>query len=126
VVAAVDLVAARAYSRVLDAARALSQGGDASHKRRRELFLATTKVEEFDRWWSVFSTTSLEKRKQHGSKGSHTFRDPNEEGRVWVLFDWDAEGWQNFVSDPEVPAILQEAGHATRPQVAEFAGELDG
>jgi hypothetical protein len=90
-----------------------------------KLFLATTKVEDFDRWWRVFSTTSLEKRKQHGSKGSHTFRDPNEEGRVWVLFDWDAEGWQNFISDPDVPAILQEAGHASRPQVAEHAGELD-
>jgi hypothetical protein len=25
-----------------------------------------------------------------------------------------------------VPAILQEAGHATRPQVAELGGELDG
>jgi hypothetical protein len=91
-----------------------------------KLFLGTTKVEDFDRWWSVFSTTSLEKRKEHGCKGSHTFRDPNEEGRVWVLFDWDAEGWQNFISDPDVPAILQEAGHATKPQVAEFAGQLDG
>ena len=50
----------------------------------------------------------------------------DEEGRVWVLFDWDAEGWQNFISDPEVPAILQQAGHASRPQVAELAGELDG
>ena len=48
------------------------------------------------------------------------------EGRVWVRLDWDAEGWQNFISDPDVPAILQEAGHATRPQVAELAGELDG
>jgi hypothetical protein len=90
------------------------------------VFLGTTKVEDFDRWWGVFSTTSLEKRKHHGCKGSHTFRDPNEEGRVWVLFDWDEEGWQSFISDPEVPAILQEAGHATRPQVAEFAGRLDG
>ena len=90
------------------------------------MFLATTKVGDFDRWWGVFSTTSLEKRKQHGSKGSRTFRDPNEEGRVWVLFDWDAEGWRNFISDPEVPAILQEAGHASRPQMAEVAGELDG
>ncbi len=90
------------------------------------MFLATTKVEDFDRWWGIFSTTSLEKRKQHGSKGSHAFRDPNEEGRVWVLFDWDMEGWQNFISDPEVPAILQAAGHASRPQVAEGAGQLDG
>jgi hypothetical protein len=81
------------------------------------LFLATTKVEDFDRWWRVFSTTSLEKRKQHGSKASHSFRDPTEEGRARVLFDWDAEDWQNFISDPDVPAILQEAGHATRPRL---------
>jgi len=90
------------------------------------VFLATSKVEDFDRWWNVFSTTSLEKRKQHGCKGSRTFRDPNEEGRIWVLFDWDAEGWQSFVSDPEVPAILQEAGHASKPQAAESVGQLDG
>jgi hypothetical protein len=32
------------------------------------MFLATTKVEDFDRWFGVFSTTSLENRKQHGSK----------------------------------------------------------
>ena len=42
-----------------------------------------------------------------------------------MLFDWNAEGWQNFVSDPEVPAILQEAGHKGRPQAAELVGEYD-
>jgi hypothetical protein len=81
------------------------------------MILLTTQVEDFDRFSEIFSTKGAEKRKQHGSKGSHAFRDPNDHGRVWVLFDWDAEGWQNFVSDPEVPAILQEAGHATKPQV---------
>ena len=90
------------------------------------MILATTQVEDFDRFLSIFSTKGAEKRKQHGSKGATVFRDPNEADRVWVLFDWDAEGWQNFVSDPEVPGILQEAGHASRPQVAEFAGQLDG
>ena len=49
--------------------------------------------------------------RQHGSKGSTVFRDPNEDDRVWVLFDWDGEGWKSFVSDPDVPAILQVAGH---------------
>ena len=53
------------------------------------------------------------------------FRDPNEDDRVWVLFDWDAEGWQSFVSDPEVPPIMQEAGHKGRPQVAELGGSYD-
>ena len=42
-----------------------------------------------------------------------------------MLFDWDAEGWQSFVSDPEVPPIMQEAGHKGRPQVAELSGRYE-
>jgi hypothetical protein len=30
--------------------------------------------------------------------------------RVWAILDWDEEGWQSLTSDPEVPAIFQEAG----------------
>ena len=89
------------------------------------MFLATSKVEDFDRWWSVFSTTSLEKRKQHGSKGAAVFRDPTEADRVWVIFDWDLEGWKSFASDPEVPPIMQEAGHKSRPQVPELSGHYE-
>ena len=89
------------------------------------MILATTTVEDVDRFLSVFSTKGAEKRNQHGSKGSTVFRDPNEADRVWVIFDWDAEGWQSFVSDPEVPAILQEAGHKGKPQAAELAGQYD-
>ena len=89
------------------------------------MILATTKVEDFDRFLEIFSTKGAEKRKQHGSKGSTVFRDPNEDDRLWVLFDWDEEGWQNFVSDPEVPAILQESGAKGRPQAAELDGQYD-
>ena len=88
------------------------------------MMLATTKVEDFDRFLNIFSTKGAEKRKQHGSKGSTVFRDPVESDRVWVLFDWDADGWQSFVSDPEVPPIMKEAGHKGRPQAAQFAGEF--
>ena len=77
------------------------------------------------RFLKIFSTKGAEKRKQHGSKGSTVFRDPNEDDRVWVLFDWDAEGWQKFVSDPDVPAILQEAGHQGKPQAAELLGQYN-
>ena len=89
------------------------------------MLLATTKVEDLDRFLKIFSTTGADKRKQHGSKGSRVFRDPNEDGRVWAIFDWDMDGWQSFASDPEVPPILQEAGHIGRPQVAEFVGQYD-
>jgi len=46
------------------------------------LILATTKVEDFDRFVKTFSTRGAEKRKRHWSKGSSVVRDPNEADRV--------------------------------------------
>ena len=89
------------------------------------MLLATTQVEDFDRFTDIFSTKGADKRREHGSKGAVVFRDPNDQDRVWVIFDWDAEGFQNFASDPEVPPIMQEAGHKGRPQVAELGGRYD-
>ena len=89
------------------------------------MLLATTTVEDFDRFTSVFSTKGAEKRRQRGSKGSLVFRDPNGHHRVWVIFDRDLEGWQSFASDPEVPPIMKEAGHKGRPQVPELSGRYD-
>ncbi len=86
------------------------------------MLLATTQVEDFDRFMEIFSTKGAEKRKQHGSKGASIFRDPTEEDRVWVLFDWDEQGWQSFVSDPEVPTVLKDAGHKSKPQAATLVG----
>ena len=87
------------------------------------MLLATTQVEDFDRFMKVFSTAGAEKRKQHGSKGALIFRDPVEADRIWAIFDWDEQGWQSFVSDPEVPPIMKEAGHKGKPQAAQFAGQ---
>jgi hypothetical protein len=87
------------------------------------MILSTVKVEDLDRFLNTFSTKGAEKRKQHGSKGSHVFRDPNDDGRVWVVFDWDEEGYNNLMADPEVPAIFQEAGLQGRPEKAELAAE---
>jgi hypothetical protein len=89
------------------------------------MLLATTQVEDVDRFLEVFSTTGLEKRKQHGSTGSVVFRDPSEADRLWAVFDWDEQGWQSFVSDPDVPPILQAAGHKGKPQAAQLAGRYD-
>jgi quinol monooxygenase YgiN len=87
------------------------------------MLLATTQVEDFDRFMDVFSTRGAEKRQEHGCKGAAIFRDPSEEDRVWVVFDWDEQGWQSFVSDPAVPPIMRDAGHKSKPQAAPFAGE---
>lgn len=89
------------------------------------MLLATTTVEDYDRFVEIYATKGADKRRQHGSKGSTVFRDPNEPDRLWALFDWDLAGWQSFVSDPDVPPIMQEAGHKGRPQVAELGGRYD-
>jgi hypothetical protein len=85
--------------------------------------LATSKVEDFDRFLEVFTTKGAEKRKQHGSGGSHVFRDPSDPNRAWVVFDWDEEGFGNFMSDPDMPAIFQEGGVQGRPEKAELVRE---
>lgn len=82
------------------------------------MILATTTVEDVDRFLAVFGTKGADKRAEHGSKGSTVFRDPTESNRVWALFEWDEQGWAAFVSDPAVPPILAEAGHLGRPDSA--------
>jgi quinol monooxygenase YgiN len=89
------------------------------------MMLATTTVEDFDQFLEVFSTRGAEKRKEHGSKGASVFRDPNEDDRVWVLFDWDEEGFQSYLADPEVPQIIQDAGHKSKPVPAPHGGTYD-
>lgn len=89
------------------------------------MLLATTQIENLDRFLSVFTEAGAEKRKEHGSKGATIFTDPTEEDRVWVIFDWNEEGWQSFVSDPDVPAIMKEAGHKSRPQAAQLVSRCD-
>lgn len=89
------------------------------------MLLATTLVEDVDTFIKVFSTKGAAKRKQHGSKGCTVFRDPTEQDRVWAIFDWDADGWKKFVTDPEVPPILREAGHKGKPQSAMLIGQFE-
>jgi hypothetical protein len=87
------------------------------------MILATTTVEDVDRFLEVFGSKGAEKRALHGSKGSTVFRDPTEENRVWALFEWDEQGWAAFVADPDVPPILKEAGHLGKPKPATFLGQ---
>ena len=89
------------------------------------MILSTVKIEDFDRLWETFSTKGVEKRKEHGSKGAQVYRDPNEDDRIWVLFDMDEESYNNLMSDPEMPEIFQAAGLQGPPQKAESAGQTD-
>jgi hypothetical protein len=41
------------------------------------------------------------------------------------VFDWDEEGFKNFMSDPDLPAIFQEAGLQGKPEMAELVRQHD-
>ncbi len=90
-----------------------------------QMILATTQVKDLDQFLAVFGTAGADKRGSHGSKGATVYRDPMEENRVWVLFDWDNEGWTAFATDPETPGILQQAGHLGKPSLGQFVGTFD-
>jgi hypothetical protein len=89
------------------------------------MILSTVKVEDFDRFWNTFSTKGAEKRRELGSKGAHVFRDPTDADRLWVVFDWDEEGYKNLMSDPDMPAIFQAAGLQGKPESAELVRQHD-
>ena len=89
------------------------------------MVLSTVRIEDFDRFWSVFSTKGADKRREHGSKGSYVFRDPNEDDRIWVVFDMDEDGYGALLSDPEMPPLFEQAGLEGRPQSASLAQQLD-
>jgi hypothetical protein len=89
------------------------------------MILSTAKVADFDQFLKTFSTRGAEKRKEHGSKGSWVFHDPDDPSRVLVAFDWEMEDYERFIADPEVPSIFQELGLQGPPVKAEPAGEYD-
>jgi hypothetical protein len=90
------------------------------------MILAVAKVEDFDGFWQIFSTRGAELRAQHGSKGAQLFRDPEDANRVFAVFDWDEEGWQSYVSDPQAAEIFKDAGLQAPPVAIPPAGETQG
>jgi hypothetical protein len=93
------------------------------HLKENAMMLATTKVDNVEQFLKIFSTKGMEKRRAHGSNGALVYADPTEPDRVWVIFDWNEDGFKNFVSDPAVPPILHEAGHKGKPGAAKLLGK---
>lgn len=89
------------------------------------MILATSKVADFDQFLQTFSTRGAEKRREYGCKGSSVFRDPDDASRVFVVFDWDPDGWRKFLADPDVPGIFATAGLQQQPRVIEAAAAQD-
>ena len=100
-------------------------GASGGGTKETQMILATTQVKDLDQFLTVFGTAGADKRSSHGSKGATVYRDPIEENRVWVLFDWDNDGWTAFATDPETPGIMQQAGHLGKPSLGQYVGSFD-
>jgi hypothetical protein len=89
------------------------------------MVLGKAKIGDFDQFWSTFTTRGAEKRAEHGSRGARVFRNRADDSEIWILFDWDQEGYEQFKSDPEVPEIFAAAGLHGPPEATylEEAGE---
>jgi hypothetical protein len=89
------------------------------------VIVTIAKVTDFDQFLKTFSTKGVEKRREHGCKGSHVFRDPDDLNRAWVFFDWKLEDYERFLSDPEIPAIAQELALRAPPVKVDPVAQYD-
>jgi len=98
---------------------AIPSGGGA------KVFLATVKVEDFDKFLETFSTKGVEKRKEFGSKGSRLHQDPEDPNRVWIIFDWDVDGLNSLKASPDAAELFKSAGLKGPPMPVEPVGEFE-
>ncbi len=78
-----------------------------------------------DRFLEVFATVGADKRREHGCRGARVYVDPDDARRMWSFFDWDAKDYDEFLADPDIPAIARELGIQAPPVHVVAAIELD-
>lgn len=89
------------------------------------MIVTVAKVTDFDRFLRTFSEEGHTKRREHGCKGAHVFRDPADPQRVWVFFDWEQEDYEGFLADPEVLPIAQKLALQEPPVKLEPVAQYD-
>lgn len=89
------------------------------------MIVTTTRVADFDQFLKTFSTIRLGKRREHGRRGSHVYKDPDDSSRVLVFFDWSNEDYETFLCNPEVPAIARELSLRKPPVTAHPVASYD-
>ena len=72
--------------------------------------VARVRVADFDRFTRTFETRGKAKRTEHGSRSATVFHNAEDANEVIVVFDWDREGIEAFLADPEAQEIMAEAG----------------
>ncbi|RSM80051.1 hypothetical protein DMH04_31035 [Kibdelosporangium aridum] len=89
------------------------------------MIVTVAKIADMDQFLKTFSTKGVAKRREHGCTGARVFLDPDDQSRVWVVFEWKAEDYEGFLADPEIPAIARELGLQGPPVHAISIAEYD-
>ena len=89
--------------------------------------IARVRVKDFDRFLETFSTRGAEKRREHGCRGVRVFRSVDDPNQVVNVFEWDRDGIEAFMADPETPEIMRAGGLEAPPDFTyvEPVAELD-
>lgn len=89
------------------------------------MIVTIAKVADFDQFMRTFSNEGVAKRREHGCKGAHVVRDPEDADRVWVFFDWAQADYEGFLADPEIPAIARKLALREPPVTVEPVADYD-
>lgn len=89
------------------------------------MIVTIARVSDPDRFLEVFENVGAVKRREHGCRSARVYFDPEDAHRVWSVFDWDAKNYEEFLADPEIPAIARELGIQEPPVHVVAATELD-
>jgi hypothetical protein len=89
------------------------------------MIVTIANVTDFDQFLRTFSNEGVTKRREHGCKGAHVVRDPEDVCRVWVFFDWAQKDYEGFLADPEIPAIARKLALREPPLKVEPVAQYD-
>ncbi len=92
---------------------------------RDGLGLLSPNVLDFDQFLRAFSNEGVGKRREYVCKGAHVIRDPDDANRVWAFFEWAQKDFEEFLADPDIPAIGRKLALQGAPVKVEPIAQYD-
>lgn len=89
------------------------------------MFVTIANVADFEQFLRTFSHEGARKRKEHGCHGAYVLRDPDDDHRLWVFFDWAQEDYEQFLADPEIPEIARKLALRDPPVKVDPVAQYD-
>lgn len=78
--------------------------------------IARVRIGEYEQFIETFSGRGKAKRAEHGCRGVVVYRSAEDPHEVVNVFDWDRDGVEAFMADPEAGEIMTAAGLQSRPE----------